>query len=277
MNCQGVQECAGDAIDRSLSNGIAIEFEEHLLRCPPCRRDIALEKLSKFMVQKYVQWRTTPPSTSAAVLFSLHGEYQRQPVALQHFPGLFLTRRVLAPALLGSMVAAFFFSQVSRHSEFARPVTAATAPTDIIQQSLSNFGLLRTGRFESAAVFDSPERIRAFLQQSNLNFNVHVPQIREYDWCGGAATELGGIGQAHVMYKIGNELLYVFEVKDGDALEGRQPPIPVAVKQALAQTGWYTDAVGSDGNVVVWRADEAVCVAVSTMPKGQLLMLLAAH
>lgn len=274
MNCQGVQQCAGDAIDRSLGNDIAIEFHEHLRRCPPCRREVALEKLSKFMIQKYVQWRTTPPSTSAAILFSLRQEYRRHPVAVQFFPGIFLPRRVLAPALLGSMVAAFFFSQVTEQSGSARSVYTATVPPDIIQQSVSNFSLLQAGRLESTAVSGSLDRVRAFLWDSKLQFSAHIPSIREYDWCGGSMTESGGIKQAHLMYRIGSDLLYVFEVRDGDALDDRRPLVSPAVRRALVQTGWYTDVVLSDCNVVVWRAEEAVCVAVSTMQRNKLLALL---
>jgi hypothetical protein len=77
-----------------------------------------------------------------------------------------------------------------------------------------------------------------------------------------------------VIYKIGKELLYVFEVSDDDALYGTQISLPPTAKRALAQSGWYTDPDHPDCNVVLWRTDEAVCVAVSTMRKGQLLSLL---
>lgn len=77
-----------------------------------------------------------------------------------------------------------------------------------------------------------------------------------------------------MIYKIGKELLYVFEVSDDDALYGTQISLPPTAKRALAQSGWYTDPDHPDCNVVLWRTDEAVCVVVSTMRKGQLLSLL---
>lgn len=274
MDCDGVQRYAGDAIDRSLGNGVAAEFEAHLKRCPPCRTEIALEKLSKFLVQQHVQRMETPRSTHSTILFALRQEYQNRPAFTTAFAGGLFSRRVVLPALSGGVAALFFFSLVTTRIDSSYPMTAHTASNDIINQSFRNFALVKSGRLELNLVSSIPESVRGFFQKSNLQFGVQVPSILNCEWCAASATEGSGVKQAHLIYKIGNELVYVFEVSDDDALYGTQVSLPPAAKRALMQSGWYTDPDHPECNVVLWKTDEAVCVAVSTMGKGRLLSLL---
>jgi hypothetical protein len=58
VDCRGVQRFAGEAIDRSLPQDDAVEFQAHLEQCPPCRGEVTLERVSKFLVQQYVRWVT---------------------------------------------------------------------------------------------------------------------------------------------------------------------------------------------------------------------------
>lgn len=274
MDCHGIRQHAGEAIDRSLSTDVAAEFEAHLRRCSPCRREIALEKLSKLLVRRHVQWMETPRSTYNTILFALRQEYQTTSTVVPAFPGSVLLRRVLIPALSGGIAALFFFSLVTTKIDSSYTMTAHTASNDIIHQSFKNFALLKSGKLKPDLFSSVPESVRNFLQKSNLRFDVEMPSIRTCEWCAGSVTEECGVKQAHLMYKIGNELVYVLEVSDDDALHGTQVSLPPAAKRALAQSGWYTDPDHPDCNVVLWKTDEAVCVAVSTMGKGRLLSLL---
>jgi len=271
VDCHGIRQHAGDAIDRSLRNDVAAEFEAHLRRCSPCRREIALERLSKFLVRKHVQWTETPRSTYGAILLALRLEYQSSSPIIPAFAHWLFQWRVVIPALSGGIAALLFFSLVTTKINPSYPMTAHTASNDLINQSLKNFALLKSGKLEPGLVSSVPESVRGFLQKSNLQFGVQMPSIQNCDWCAGSATEEGGVKQAHLIYKIGNELVYVFEVSDDDALYGTQVSLPPAAKRALAQSGWYTDPDHPDCNVVLWKTDEAVCVAVSTMGKGRLL------
>jgi hypothetical protein len=123
----------------------------------------------------------------------------------------------------------------------------------------------------------APESVDDFFKKSNLQFDVHIPKFKTCEWYGGSASECSGVKQAHLLYRVGKDLVYVFEVSDDDALYGTQVSLPVAAKRALAQSGWYTDPDHPDCNVILWKTDEAVCVAVSTMKKAQLLALLTIH
>ena len=274
MDCNEARQYAGDAIDGSLPHNLENEFQAHLERCKPCRREVALEKLSKHMVRQSVKRVPTPRSIQSFVLQSLQREYDQSFVTHESWLARVFPMRVAVPSMTGGIVAMVFFLMVSTTSDPSFDQTAHLAPNDLIHQTFDNFALVREGKMQPTMVSAPAESVGDFFQKSNLQFGVHIPKISNCGWVGGLASECSGIKQAHLVYKVGSDWIYVFEVSDDDALYGTRVSLPLAAKRALTQSGWYTDPDHPDCNVVLWKTDEAVCVAVSTMKKGQLLALL---
>ena len=270
MNCDGVQQYAGSAIDGFLSNDTENEFQAHLERCRPCRQDVALEKLSKQLVRRYVSLIPTPRSIQTLILSSLHQEYNGDGSADDSRMARLARSRILIPALAGGAVAAAFFLMVGIPSDRS----SHTAQNDIIHQSFETFALLKAGQLVPAMVSSSPESVGWFFQRSSLQFGVQIPNIRACDRCGGFVSDNRGVKQAHLFYKLGDERVYVCEMNGDDAMSGAQLSLPPAAKIALTRSGWYTDPMHPNCNVVVWKKDAVVCVAVSTIGKIRLLALL---
>ncbi len=274
MDCDGVRQHAGGAIDGVLAKDAEYEFRSHLERCRPCRDDVMLEQLSKKLVQRHVSWISTPPSIQTFVVASLHQEYKSDGSRNNSWFARATRLRVLVPALTGGAVAAAFFLMVGIPSDRSSLLSAHTAENDIIRQSFETFALLKTGQFVPATVSSVPESVGGFFQKSFLQFGVQIPKIRGYNWYGGSASDNRGVKQAHLVYKLGEEWVYVCEMNSSDALNGPRLSLPPAAKAALARSGWYTDPLHPNCNVVVWKKDGLVCVAVSTVGKQQLLALL---
>jgi hypothetical protein len=275
MDCSEAEQLAGDAIDGSLPNDVEEELQTHLDHCNPCRREVALEKLSKHMVRQNVRQIPTPRSIRSAILKSLRLEFkQREPVQEYRLTSLF-PPQVVVSALAGGILASLFFLMVSTRVDPSYQMTAHTSSNDIIHQSFANLALLQAGTMQPAMVTMIAESAGDFFRKSNLQFGVCIPTFRNCDWYGGTTSECSGVKKAHLLYTMGNELVYVFEVSADDALHGRQVSLPIAAKRALTQSGWYTDPGHPDCNVILWKTDEAVCVAVSTMKKDQLLALVS--
>ena len=274
MDCKSVQEHAGDAIDRSMPEDLKKEFQAHLDRCKPCSREVALERLSKHMVQHNVVRVTTPLVVQHRILEVLQCEaFPARKFSLSAIIRWF-TPRLLVPTFSAVGVAAAFFFIVNTAAKPDSPDTAHTAAIDLIHQSFDNFALLQSGFLKPALVSAVPESAGDFFQRSNLQFNVHVPRIRNCSWIGGSSSECSGVKRAHLFYKVGDDWVYVHEVSDDDGLYGTAVSLPPAAKRALASSGWYTDPDHPNCNVIVWKTGEAVCVAVSTMNKSRLLALL---
>jgi hypothetical protein len=274
VDCNSVQQHAGSAIDGFLAKDVDREFQAHLGRCRPCREEIALEKLSKQLVRRYVLWIPTPQSIQTLVVTSLQQEYKSAGWADDSWMTRVTRLRIIVPALAGGAVAAAFYLMVSTSSDPLSRQSAHTAENDIIHQSFETFALLKTGQLVPALVSTSPESVGRFFQRSSLQFGVQIPNIRGCNWCGGSASDNRGVKQAHLLYKLSNEWVYVCETADADAMSGTQLSLPLAAKLALTRSGWYTDPIHPNCSVVVWKKDEVVCVAVSTMEKNRLLALL---
>ncbi|MCX6145299.1 MAG: hypothetical protein NTZ35_19005 [Ignavibacteriales bacterium] len=275
MDCNSVQQHAGSAIDGFLAKDVENEFQAHLERCRPCRQEVALEKLSKQLVRRYVSLIPTPRSIQTLILSALHQEYNVAGSPDDSWITRVSRFRVLIPALAGGAVAAAFFLMVGTPSDRALRMSAHTAENDIIRQSFETFALLKSGQLVPSMVSSVPESVGGFFQRSSLQFGVQIPNIRGSDWCGGTASDNKGVQQAHLLYKLGDEWLYVCEMSDDDAISGTQLSLPPAAKIALTRSGWYTDPMHPNCNVVAWKKDEVVCVAVSTMEKERLLALLS--
>jgi hypothetical protein len=274
VDCNGVQQHAGGAIDGFLANDVKNEFQTHLERCKPCRQEIALEKVSKRLVQRHVSWIPTPRSIQTLILTSLHQEYTAAGSKDDSWIARITRFSVLVPMVACGVVAAVFFLLVGIPSDRSSRLSAHTADNDIIHQSFETLALLKTGQRAPGLVSSVPESVRAFFSRSSLQFGVQIPEIQGSEWCGGSASDNRGVKQAHLLYKLGDEWVYVCETSDIDAMSGNQLSLPPAAKSALVQSGWYTDPTHPNCNVVVWKKSDVVCVAVSTVGKKQLLVLL---
>jgi hypothetical protein len=235
---------------------------------------VELEKLSKHLVKHNVPWIPTPRSIQTLIVASLHREYQAFDPQQDSWMSRALQFRNLIPTLAGGVVAVSFFVMAGNSSDQSLYLADHSATNDLIHQSFDTFGLFRSGQFLPATVSSVPESVSGFFRRTALPFVVEVPQIAGSNWFGGAASQVDGIQQAHLLFKIGNEWLYVREISGIDALTGIQCSLPPAAKAALAQSGWYTDPTHPQCSVVVWKKGEVVCVAVSTMGKAELLALL---
>jgi hypothetical protein len=175
---------------------------------------------------------------------------------------------------MATIVFALF---VSLPKEASDGLTEHTAANDIINLSYNNFVLVRSGQLKPVLVSCTPESVTTYFKKSELNFAVDVIKLPDCEWYGAMASEYNGVKLAHVVYKIGEHWMYVYEVSHDDAMGGARMTLPPAAKTALARSEWYTDPNHPDCSVVVWKTDGTLCAAVSTLKKEQLLAMLTAR
>lgn len=274
MDCDGVQQHAGSAIDGFLAKDVEHEFQTHLERCKPCRDEIEKEQLSKHLVRRYVSWIPTPRSIQTLIITSLHREDTAFRLSDDSRTASATPFRIIMPVLTGAFVAAAFFFMAGNPSERLSILSAHTAENDIIHQSFETLTQLQSGRFIPALISSVPESVGGFFRRSALQFGVQVPSLRGCDWCGASASDNQGVRRAHLIYKLSDEWVYVCEMNGEDALNGVLFSLPPAARTALKQSGWYADPMHPNCNVVLWKKNDVVCVAVSTMGKERLLALL---
>ena len=274
LNCKEVHELSGDALDRSLPVEKKSDFFAHLKACPPCRNEYEIELLAKSVIRRTLKLIPTPFEVSQTILQLIRGQAGGT-VKKQSWLSRFLSWRFLAPTLatgIVGLVIAFLLilPPGSVNNEYAH-----TASNDIINQSLKNFTLVQSGELKPSMIACYSDVVVGYFQRQNYEFAVSIPSDDSCDWYGAVANTFDDVNVAHIVYKRGDDLLYVYEVKKADALEGSALSLPVAAKESLTQTGWYTDPQHKDCNVVLWTVNETLCAAVSTMKKDRLLAFLS--
>jgi hypothetical protein len=273
VECSLVQEYLGDAIDRVLPTDVEQEFRAHLERCPKCRNACEMERISKQVVRQHVKHIATPQSVQASVAHSLKEVYRESLGRAGGWLERFLSPGVFIPTLAGGVVFAAFVLLLMLPNESSYDMSAHTAPNDVINLTFKNFALIRSGQFKPALVACSPESVAEFFHRSDLNFAVSVIKV-PCDSYSAIWSEYEGVKVAHVLYKIGGEMLYVYQVNKDEALRGSKLTLPPAAKIALAKSGWYTDPNHPNCNVVVWTVNGTLCAASSTMNKDKLFAVL---
>ena len=271
MNCTEANNLFGEALDGFVSGNARHSLFEHFGICRSCRKAFELESITKLIVKSRCTRVHTPLDVRQSVLTALLAPTAATPTLFEWIQQTFTLRRLL-PALAVSvaMVFAMVFYGPPTPTEES---DAHTASNDVIFQSLRNFAQLQKGEVKPTLVASTAQDIHQYLDNNGLDFAIVHPM----DCCTSyeaMTSKYKGIELAEVVYRMSDDVLYVYQVKKKNVFEGSTLVIPPAARTALAKTGWYTDPHHPNCNVILWIADQTLCAAVSSMKKDEMLALL---
>ena len=183
--------------------------------------------------------------------------------------------RIPAPIVglgFAAVAIALLLIPMGSHDDLIRHAAA----NDVINQAASNFQLIRDGKIKPAMTSCSPEQVSAYLDAQHVPFQVSIRPMEQCEGYSAIVNEYDGVALVHIVYKIGDDLLYVYQVKTEEAL-GAHAHLTMcqAAREAIEGTGWYTDPQHPDCNVVLWEENGTLCAATSTMTKGHMMAVLA--
>lgn len=274
MTCLEAQEIAGDTLDGSLTDAVRAAFFGHLDACHPCRRAYRLEETARDLIRQRVPLVPVPETVRRELLEAIRAEERN---AAEPRPAWWtsIIRRYPVPALgagIAVILIAFLLIPTGPNDGLIRHAAA----NDVINQAASNFVLIRDGKVKPALTSCSPDQIHAYLIAQLVPFQASVRPIETCDGYSVIVNEYEGVPLAHVVYKIGADLLYVYQVrKDETVGSTAHLSMPQAAHESLEKTGWYTDPDHPDCNVVVWQEGGTLCAAASTMRKDKMMAVLA--
>ncbi len=261
-------------MDRHLPDDLHSAVLAHLKLCAPCRSEYELQLLAKQIVSAKLKKSATPGDVRAAVIAALDREAAAPPP--------FSLRALIPggrwiPAISAGAAAVLLIVFLSIPTPLNDDDYAHTSPNDVINRSVQNFSLVRSGEFKPSMIACYPDIVVGYFEEQGVDFAVSIPVDDSCDWYGAVSDTYDGVKQAHIMYKRGDDILYVYEVNKNAALRGSTFSLPAAARKSLAETGWYTDPQHKDCNVILWTVDETLCAAVSTMNKDRMLAVLTAR
>lgn len=277
MTCTEAQELAGPALDGQISDADRSAFRNHLHTCALCRRAFELESAMRSFLRDSVSPVETPEAVRRSVVDAVRAEARadRQTHRRDLWSAIF--GRVPAPAVgfgLAAILIAFLLFPIGPNDDLIRHAAA----NDIITQTAENFQLIRDGKVKPAVTSCSPEQVGAYLEAQHMPFIVNLRPIERCDGYSAIVNDFDGVKLAHVVYKLGDDLLYVYQVRKEEVLaEQGHLTMPPAAREAIERTGWYTDPQHPECNVVLWEDNGTLCAAASTMQKEKMMAVLASR
>ena len=270
MNCREFQELIAGSVDRCLSGAEQKEFDAHADACALCRRELELERSTKDLLRRRTQMVAVPERLQVSILDTLARE--RPPLLssrLFRYP-------FVRPALAFAVTAAVIAIVVVRQSDEPRAggaISAGFAPANVLLQSVTNYHRALSGEFAPRETSGETERLVAFFSGKTA-FPVLVPQFQNCTLLGGELNDQAGTPVAHLMYRNGDTLIYLYQTCWTTVQRGEIFELSPETKTELLNTGWHCEQASDGDGIVMRAAGGTLCVAVAQMGPERLRTIL---
>ena len=271
MTCQEIKEHITAAVDRRLDGEIKQSFEAHMVQCPDCRSEFELELLTKKYLRARLVRSRAPSAISGRILSQLNA-FADEESSASRMSRLWAFPRLRPALVIGTiaLVALVLFLSVPFNTRHRH-----TSPDDnnILHQSFNNYDAVLDGTLKPQVASSDPAEVKTFFAKS-VNYDVKVPHISKCKLIGGLISNYQGKSLAHLVYKHGDEVVYLYQIDMQTVLEGKTLMLPPKVREELLRTGWYTEAPHAKCSLVIWVVDSTLCTAVADMDKSSLIAYL---
>ena len=269
MNCSEVSEHITSAVDGALSAELVPPVKDHLERCPQCRSEFELEGATKRFVGARMKRTAAPQALRSQITLALAREAATVPTG----GGATILRRplwrvVISVGTAAAAVAFFLFFPPSAHHLHTQPVD-----DNMIHQTYNNYDSILDGKIVPAVASSDPGTVEASIQPQ-VHFRPIVPKLKKYTLVGGEPAHYRGRCVAHVVYKNGKNVVYMYQACYKDVLDGKSLTLPPNVLSDLNRTGWYFENHAPDCSLIVWVVDSSVCCAIADVGRDQLMATL---
>lgn len=263
MKCNEFKECICEIIDQRLSKERTNELMEHARVCVECNFEFQSLRTAKNIVHEKLKMESVPAEVYYAVA---HAAKNRATTSLVYKLFGFKLNPVLAVVILTAFA-------VGIYSLFFPSYSGMPEESNIVSQSLKNYRAVIGGVIKPQLV-SSEDNVHTFLEKE-VSFDVIVPRMTGCNSCAGVLSEFKGIKLAHVVYQVGDKnIVYIYQASMTDAMDGTTIGLPDDVKDELRKTDRYVHEYPDNLTIVMWRYNNTLCSAVSSMKKDEMIALL---
>jgi len=273
VDCTKALELLSASLDNELDRASEALVQNHIRICTRCRTEYELEKLTRDAVRRTFKRVRVPADLSAVIAARLESELE--PAESPSFFRAFISKPLAKTALSMSVaVAVFLLFVVTIPSTNARHTHAVPNDGNIIHETYSSFDGMMNGTAPQFTSSD-PNAVKEFLA-SNANFPANVPPLKRCRLMGASYSKDHNEPVAHIVYKFGNDVVYVYETRFSSIMNGGGLNLPPEVQREMARNGWYVENHVPNCTLIVWKGDTAtVCCALAEMNKQRLVSALA--
>lgn len=261
MNCNDFKECACEVVDKRLSEDKTREVLQHATVCPHCQYELNALATSKKIVHDKIHRVSVPTDLYYAIL--------RKTV---HRPGFSFFGRFFGFAINPAITMVALIVVIVGAYSLLFPTATISDDANIIQQSLNNYQAVIGGGITPQFI-SSNDNVRSFLEKE-VPFAVNVPKMKNCSTCAGVLSSFNGVKLAHVVYKVGDNIIYIYQADMDEAMKGEKIGLPAEAKTELLKTDWYIQENSDGRTIVLWKYKNTLCAAVSGMSKSELMALI---
>ena len=276
MDCRESRELMSGAVDKQLEKGEAESFYEHIEICGSCRDEFELERLTKAYIKRKITFVDVPYDLERAIMVQLaaEGSVSTGVVAGTASKGLF--QPLLALGIVLVLAVLLFFANrpglIMPEAPGSRLAAAATTNGDALAIAENNFQNVLSGKFKPQITAITSDEVASFIRQ-NAGYSMSLPDVRSADWVGGSVSSDDGNKMAHIVYKMGENYIYLCCFPKG-VVSSKKVTLPAQCVDAIGKNGWFWTQ-DEDGDVqAVWNARDNVCIATANLEKKDLVAYL---
>ncbi|GBD05332.1 hypothetical protein HRbin20_00913 [bacterium HR20] len=139
--------------------------------------------------------------------------------------------------------------------------------TDFREESLQNFQLIMSGKLSVAKASQNFDELVAFFRSQGVTYNlVNVPLRAQL--VGGVVSEHNGTKLAHLVYRRGDTLIYMYQAPE-ELFKRGILALPRSVMHHAETGEWYAENV-AHATWMFWRVQSVYCSVVANVPKDVL-------
>ena len=277
MECKQVAELLTAFVDGELDWRSSAIVQQHLAVCGRCCREYRLEQQTKALLRRTIAPAKTPDDIADRLNATLFAECLARSLECCNTPGhsppwSLRIRKTLYIA--GSTVAILVLMMALESPQINH---SHVVPNDgsIIHETYNGFDGVREASFTPQIASNNPGVVRTFFNRK-LSFNVNIPTLRACTLVGGNFARYHTTDVAQLVYKNGEDFVYIYEANNDSVFRGSSLNIPQPVKDALLHSGWYIENHLPDCTLAVWKANATtLCCAMAGMSKDRFIACLA--
>ncbi len=262
-----------DLVDkREISKATQKEVESHIVGCANCQSELELAHVTKSFMTSRFSPVTIPSPTVSAVQSMIAAETNRSQAfnntnSVEGFWSIFRKRPTLA---FGALVVAgllIWFLAPKQNSErlFNEGQNA------FISGDINIFDHLISGREPIQIETSDETTLKMFFAAHGISCDVEIPRFTKAVIAGGMVKFAGKVPIAHIVYKFGNHMMCMCELRMADMNSTNRLGLSDSARHCLANGTmyWYCDDAKKH-TVGLWKYKDTFCSVTSDCNPDEL-------
>lgn len=272
------------------------KVQQHITYCPDCRAAFELELKTKMVVRQSAQRVTVPDVLRQSITEQVDAASQQRkeqiirsagaeaPAGwLDRFADTFMSPLGVGLAVILVIIGAYVVFVPEPPTVAERVVEGSSgdvveqappaAPENFFNKAAMNFAAILEGNLKVQHATGDQQELAKYFRDKGVAYSVSFPKVRA-QLAGGVVSEHGTTRFAHLVYTVGDTIIYLFEVPKDELRKGAVVYVTPDVMNQLEGGKVFWEEPYGTMRLVMFRNGDIICAAVSNAPRRSVEQLL---